>query len=261
MGEVGLHLSSHLCELPPDHLMVHQLLPERLPLQGVLQSLLVAHSRETIGLNAESQSLIVEVLHDVLEPLVLLADQVLHRNVHVLKSHVSSPTRPHAHALHLTSGDPLELPFDQKHTHTVHSTTGGTCANGCGEVVGKDSIGDPLLLSVHDVVLSIWSLSGLRCQPGNITSCSRLGDGQADELLSLKAGTDNSVLQGLRTVVKDRRQTNRNTLEQSPHNPTTSRPRDLIEQNQKVEGIKFFRTNPSGHLRSCILHFRPTNED
>lgn len=72
-------------------------------------------------------------LHDDLESLVLLANQVLHRNLDILKGDVCSTRAPYTLAVHAASGNTAHFAFDEKDRHTAHTLT--TSSDSSGEVV------------------------------------------------------------------------------------------------------------------------------
>ena len=99
----GVDLSDHVRELGTNHGMLHELLAEGPPPVRVLERLLVANPGEPVRLHHESPALVVKVVHDVLEPLVLGADEVTHRNLDVLKGDEAGAARPYAHAVHASA--------------------------------------------------------------------------------------------------------------------------------------------------------------
>merc|ERR1719321_648658 len=82
-GVVGLDLTRHLCEFPSDDRVVNELLAEGLALICELQAFLETNAGEAVGHPADEEALVVEILHDVLEPFPLFTDQVRCRNLHV----------------------------------------------------------------------------------------------------------------------------------------------------------------------------------
>lgn len=82
-----------------------------------------------------------QVVHDVFEALVLLADEVLDGHLHVLEGDVSGARGPHAGALHLAGGDAGHVALDEQHRDAAHARAAG--AHGDAEVVGEDTVGNP----------------------------------------------------------------------------------------------------------------------
>lgn len=177
----------------------------------------------------------VEVGHDDLEALVLLADQVLNGDLDVLEGDVGSSRGPDTLAVHAASGDATGLAFNEQNTESIHAGLAG--ADGHGEVVGPDTVGDPLLLTVDDVVLTILGELGLTAQAGDVGSCVRLSDGKADALVTVEDAGQNAVLQGLATKVHDWRATNTETSNDVPDETSRGGAGKLISDNQLVEEI------------------------
>ncbi len=85
--------------------------------------------------------------------MVLLSDQVLYWDFDVFECDVGCTGRPDALAVHFARAHATEGALDQKNTDTVHA--GSTSANSSCEVIAPDTVCDPLLLAVDDVVLPI----------------------------------------------------------------------------------------------------------
>ena len=64
-------------------LVVDQRLAEGLALVRELERVLEAHAREAVRHHADEEALVVEVVHDVLEALALLAEEVLRGHLRV----------------------------------------------------------------------------------------------------------------------------------------------------------------------------------
>jgi hypothetical protein len=114
--------------------VVDQLLAECAALVGVLDTLLVAHTREADGLDDDADALVVEVCHDDFEALVLLADEVLDGYLDVLESDVCRAAGPDTLAVHATSADATEATLDEQNGDAVHAFV--RRPDCCGEVVG-----------------------------------------------------------------------------------------------------------------------------
>lgn len=107
----------------------------------------------------------LRLTHDDLEALVLFADQVLYWHLDVLECDVCGSGGPDTLAVHLAGADAAEVSFDQKDRDTIHPLA--ACPDGSSEVVTPDTVGDPLLLTVDDVVLAILRKLGLALQVGH----------------------------------------------------------------------------------------------
>ena len=156
----GLDLARHVRQLEADDGVLDELLAKGAALVGVLDGLLEADAREAQALDDDADALVVEVGHDDTETLVLLAQQVLDGHLDVLKGDVGGSAGPDTLAVHAAGADTLRA-LDQEKTHAVHALA--TRPHGSGEVVGPDTVGDPLLLAIDDVVLAILAELGLTC--------------------------------------------------------------------------------------------------
>merc|ERR1719511_43804 len=114
----------------------------------------------------------IEILHDVLEAFVLLANQVTLWHVDVVKRDVCGAGRPHSGALHLARREAWHATLDELEAQTPHAWAAGAASN--GEVVSEDAVRDPLLLSVQDVVVALEL--GSAPEVGDVTACSWLRD-------------------------------------------------------------------------------------
>mmetsp|Transcript_11320 Transcript_11320/g.47289 ORF Transcript_11320/g.47289 Transcript_11320/m.47289 type:complete len:247 (-) Transcript_11320:719-1459(-) len=104
-GVRGLHLARHLSELPANDRMIDEALAECLAPVGVAEGFLQAHARESRRLGDEAPPFMVEVIHDVFEARVFVADEVLLRHLDVIECHERGAACPHAAALHLLALD------------------------------------------------------------------------------------------------------------------------------------------------------------
>ena len=116
------------------------------------------------------------------EALVLLANQVLDWDFHVFECHIGSSTAPDTLAVHSSGTDAAVLTLDQEHAYS-----GGTWAassNGGREVVTPDTIRNPLLLAIDDIMLAILSELCFTGQVGDIATGVGLGDCETDALVA-----------------------------------------------------------------------------
>lgn len=98
--------------------------------------------------------LVVEVRHDHLETLVLLADQVLYRDLDVFEGDVGGTARPYTLAVHSSRRNTASFALNEEHGNSVHALI--ACSYCSGEVVAPDTVRDPLLLAVDDVVFAVF---------------------------------------------------------------------------------------------------------
>lgn len=137
---------------------------------------------------AHNPALVVEVGQNDLETLVLLAEQVLDRNLDIVEGDESGTSGGRVGSLDLSSLDALS---------TGNEENGKTLlgANGGGEPVGEGSVGDPLLGTVDNVELSIGSLLGGGADSADVGTSEGLGDGQGNVFFTGEDLLDDLVLQ------------------------------------------------------------------
>mmetsp|Transcript_71559 Transcript_71559/g.201986 ORF Transcript_71559/g.201986 Transcript_71559/m.201986 type:complete len:480 (+) Transcript_71559:81-1520(+) len=229
----GLDEPRHLGHLPADHRVLHQGLPEGLPLVGELDGLLEADAAEAVRHGADAEALVVEVAHDVLEALVLLAEQVAPGHPHVVEGDVRGPGGPDAGALHLPRREAGHAPLDHEEADAAHPRPAGPA--GDGEVVREDAVGDPLLLAVQDVVVAVELRR--RLQVGHVAARRGLGDAEAADLLAPEAPRDHPLLHLLRGVVEDGREADGGPARDAPEEAAGAGPRDLVVHDELVEPV------------------------
>jgi hypothetical protein len=86
----------------------------------------------------------IEILTDDLQPIILLAQHILHGNLHILERNIRRPRRPAISDLDRPRLQPL-LPRNEKDRETFLRSPGGY-----GKVRGVHPAGDPFLGSVDD---------------------------------------------------------------------------------------------------------------
>ena len=118
------------------------------------------------------------------EALVLFANEILHGHLDILERDVCGTARPHTLAIHLPRAYPSMLSLNEQSRDTVHARPTGTDSR--GEVVAPYAIGDPLLLSIDDVMLPVFGQFRFASEIGHITSSIGLGDGKAYPLIPIQ---------------------------------------------------------------------------
>lgn len=255
----SLDLAGHVSKLHADDRVLHELLAESATLVGVLDALLEADTREAQRLDDNTHALVVEVGHDDAETLVLLAEQVLNGDLDILEGDVGSTRGPDTLAVHAAGADTLTT-LDEEERDAVHA--GAASADGSGEVVGPDTVGDPLLLTVDDEVLAILAQLSLASKVGDITSSIRLSNGQADTLVTAQDTGHDAVLEGLGTELHDGRAANTETTNQVPDETTGTSAGQLISDNHLVEEIPLLSRDrlDASSILCGVLHTQETGE-
>lgn len=247
----GFDLAGHVGQLHTDDRVVDQALAEGLALVGVLHGLFVANTGETDTLDDDADTLVVEVGHDDLESLVLLANQVLHGHLDVLEGNVGGTTAPDTLAIHLAGADAASLTLDKKDAQTVHTGLAGTHSG--GEVIRVHTVGDPLLLAVDNVVLAILAELGLAAQVGNITAGIGLSDSQTDALVTGQNAGQNAVDKGLLAELHERWATNTEATDQVPDQATAASAGQLIGEQHLMEEIPVLWSHGLDTVGSVLL--------
>mmetsp|Transcript_11852 Transcript_11852/g.30262 ORF Transcript_11852/g.30262 Transcript_11852/m.30262 type:complete len:200 (-) Transcript_11852:502-1101(-) len=199
----------------------------------MLDGFLEADPREPERLDDDHPPFVVEVVHDVLEALVLLADEVLGRHLAVVEGDVRRARGPHAGALHLLRHQTGCAALHEDKRHATHARA--TCSARNGEVIGHDAVGDPLLFSVDDEVPAVAGPGRGALQVGHVAAGIRLGDAQADPLLPAKARGHHLLLKVTGSEQEDGRQTDGESSLEPPHDAAGSAPGQFVDHDELVE--------------------------
>mmetsp|Transcript_24766 Transcript_24766/g.29172 ORF Transcript_24766/g.29172 Transcript_24766/m.29172 type:complete len:348 (+) Transcript_24766:3-1046(+) len=229
----ALHLTGHLSKFPADHGMFDEFLPESGSLVREFPGIFDQASAQTARLHHKAPALVVEILHDDSEALVLLANEVLRRHFHRIEFDIGGAAWPNTLAVHPLRCNPGTL-FQKEHGHTAHARTTG--ANGTSEVVRENTVGDPFLVAVHDVEVTL--LLGHCLDGGHITSSIGLCDVQGDDLLPHEAIGGHALLHLVSSEVQHRRESNLQALDEAPQDSAAAAPGKLVHKDQLVEIIQ-----------------------
>lgn len=194
------------------------------------------------------------------EALVLLAEQVLNRDLDILKGDVSGAGRPDTLAVHTASRD-TGAALNEQQRNAVHARAASP--HGSGEVVGPDTVGDPLLLAVDDEVLAILAQLGLAGEVGNVGAGIGLGDGQADALVAAQDARAEALLESLGAKLEEWRAADTETSNQVPDEAARAGPGQLVGHNQLVEEIPLLRGDglyACGHEVGRVLDAQQTGQ-
>lgn len=162
-----------------NHGLVYQALAKHQPLVGPLEALLDNGAHRPHRRRAHHPALVVEVGQNHVQTLVLLAQQVLHGHLDIVKGDVRGAGRGGVARLDGLGLDALAA-GDEEHRQLVARADAGD------KVVGPAAVGDPLLGAVDNVVLAIRRLDGRGADAGNVGARKGLGDGEAQLLLAGK---------------------------------------------------------------------------
>lgn len=193
-----------------------------------------------------------------LEALVLLANQVLDGDLDILEGHVGGTTAPDTLAVHTTSADTASLTLNQQHAEAFHTRLAS--ANSSGEVISPDTVGDPLLLTVDDVVLAILGELSLTAEVGDITARIGLGNSQANTLVTSQNAGQDTVNELLLAKLDQGRATNAVTTDQVPDQTTATSTRQLVGQQHLVEQIPALRRHRLDPVWGVLLGVLDTQQ-
>mmetsp|Transcript_60783 Transcript_60783/g.100426 ORF Transcript_60783/g.100426 Transcript_60783/m.100426 type:complete len:265 (-) Transcript_60783:932-1726(-) len=115
----GLQLRDHCAHFLPDGRLLDEPLPEYLALMRPFHALLNHAPHGAIDTADDRPALMVEVGHDDLEALILFAQEILHRHLHILKLDVGGPCSPRIRRLNLLRRHPRAA-LDQEHRNASH---------------------------------------------------------------------------------------------------------------------------------------------
>ena len=101
-----------MCELEANDWVVDETLSEGLALVGIFDGFFVADTGESETLDDDADALVVEVCHDDLEALILLADQVLDWHLDVFEGNIRGAAGPHSLAVHPSCGNTASFALD-----------------------------------------------------------------------------------------------------------------------------------------------------
>lgn len=205
-GLVRLAKGNHLSELLANDGLVDEPLLEDDSLVSPLEALLRYETHVADGGAGHGPPLVVEVGEDDIDALVLLTQQVLDRDLDVVKGDVGGAGSGGVRGLDGLGLNALAA-GDEEHRQALAGVDTGD------EVVREDTVGDPLLGAVDNVVLAVGGLLGGGAEAGNVGAGKGFGDGEADLLLAREALLLDLGLEGgvLVAVVENAGETNDHT--------------------------------------------------
>lgn len=172
------------------------------------------------------------------EALVLLAEQIFDRHLDVLEGDVRRAAGPDTLAVHPPRRDTTVLPLDKEQADTVHARSAR--ANRSSEVITPNTVGDPLLLAIDDVVLAILAELRLASQVRDVRARIRLGDGQAYALVAVQDPGQDAVLETLLAEFDQGRAADAKPTNDVPDEPTRAHARDLVRDEHLMEQVPVF---------------------
>eukprot|EP00754_Rhynchopus_humris_P038447 Rhum_TRINITY_DN21064_c0_g1::Rhum_TRINITY_DN21064_c0_g1_i1::g.173056::m.173056 len=246
----GLQLRHHARKLEADHRLLDQRLAEDGALAGPLEAVLDDGARLRQHVHDDDPTLVVEVVHHQLETIALPPHQVLHRHLHVVELNVGR-----AGAGGVRRGDELGghtlTALDEQHADALSALA--TRAHRRDKQVGERGVRDPLLRTVHDVVLAARRLLRRAAQRRNVGSDERLRDGERADRLAPEAGLHVLLLHGRGAEVEDGRQPDQVTRAHAVDEAGHAEARELRLRNQLVELVELLARQVARQRDAVLL--------
>ena len=136
-----------------------------------------------------------------------------------------------------------------------------TGSNGSGEVIAERTVRDPLLDTVHDVVLAVGSLRRRALNRRHVASRERITDRQTDALLAHDALTANLLAHFWSRKHEHRRHADDEPGADTVAVPRHAQPSELLVRDHLVKRVELFRRQPARKRHptviDAILHPRP----
>jgi hypothetical protein len=171
--------------------------------------------------------------------LVFFSNEVLYWDFDIFKGDIRGAGRPHSLTVHPTSADATEVTLNEKNGDAVHAFV--ACPYCSREVIAPDTIGDPLLLAIDDVVLPILTELSFASQVRHVRACIWFRDGKADPLVAVQYTWNDTVDKGLLAMLHKRWAANAITTNDIPHESARSRAGELVRKEHLVEQIPLLR--------------------
>src|SRR4051812_3998012 len=198
----GLVAEHHLRDHVLHELVATDRLPERLALPRVLDGPLQTRTHDADAAGRDGEPPLVERVHRDLEPLSLLADQVLGRHLDVLEEELTGRTRPDPElVLRVARGEPLHALLEDEGADSL-VPRGRIRLREDERVVRDGGVRDPVLLTVEDVRVAFTPRR--RPHRRHVGAGVGLGQAEARELLALRLRRQPPLLLLLCPVLEQR---------------------------------------------------------
>lgn len=124
--------------------------------------------------DTEEHALMVEVAHDILHSLTLLADEVLTRDFDLVQLNIRGSRGDAAADLHSPAAHAFCVGQWNGHQgDTLGSRTLWPSTNSHGAIVGPYTVGDPFLRSIDNIVFTALTQRGGCSNVRNVRTCTR----------------------------------------------------------------------------------------
>src|SRR4051812_9226583 len=191
-GATGLGAHGHLGDLVADRLVLADRPAEGAALARVLDGRVQQVEHRADRAERHQEPLPLEVGHDQVEALVLLAEEVLLGHEHVLEGELARVGGAPAHLVELLrDAEALHALLDEQEREALVAALLRRLHGGHHEV-GAHAVGDERLRPVHDVAAVHALREGL--DAGHVGACIGLGDPERCDLLALDGRYEEALL-------------------------------------------------------------------
>mmetsp|Transcript_21602 Transcript_21602/g.42435 ORF Transcript_21602/g.42435 Transcript_21602/m.42435 type:complete len:299 (-) Transcript_21602:159-1055(-) len=209
-----------------------------------MESLLVAKARAHACACCNDKSFVIKVHRQVSETLTLLANEVLHRDLDLIKRYLARVVRVVKLCLHLANLDTRHVLFNQQARETTCTLTAS--ANKTSPVIRNERACDPLLLAVYNVVVAL--AAGSRANVCYVGTSPGLGNHERAVFLACNHIAQNLLLDIVRCETHDRRQCHR-INGQLAKSTATTRARKFLPKDKLVKRVKVIRASATPFCR------------
>lgn len=155
-GPVALHVAPNSCKLVADYLIRNQRLAKRVAPVRIVKRLGQAGTSLAVAANGHYESLLIEVCHNDSKTFVLLAKDVLNRDMDIVQFDEAGTTAILPAVWYASPCEALRGDRDDENRYTTHART--TRPHGRCHVCCSWHAGDPFLVAIHHVVLAVRCL-------------------------------------------------------------------------------------------------------
>jgi len=163
---VAFYIPPNCRKFVADDLVRNQRLAEGMPLVRVVERQRKAGPRLAIAADRHDEALLVEVGHDDAEALVFLAEEIFDRHVNIIHFDKAGAAGLLPAVRYPTVSDTFRICGDDDDGYAVRS--GASSSYGCRYVGCPWHAGDPLLVPIHNIMLSIRGLHGCGLDVGDV---------------------------------------------------------------------------------------------
>lgn len=155
-GPVALHVASNSRKLVADYLIRNQRLAERVAPVRIVKRLRQAGTSLAIAANGHYESLLIEVSHNDSKTFILIAKDVLNRDMDIVQFDEAGTTTILSAVWYASPREALRGDRDDENRYATHART--TCPHSRCHVCCNWHASDPFLVAIDNVVLAVRCL-------------------------------------------------------------------------------------------------------